>query len=63
MYFSHSFILAVLPFFAAAYAKPPTSGGISISIAKRGNISVAEPSLYAGRVQTSIAYAICDFPS
>ena len=66
MYFSHSFILAVLPFFTAAtsLAKPLTSvtGAISIPISKRGNLSVADASLYASRVQTSIAYAIRDFP-
>jgi hypothetical protein len=61
MYFLHSFILVILPFFTAA-VPPPTSGGISISIAKRGSPSVVGPSLYAGRVQTSIAYAIRDFP-
>ena len=65
MYFLHSLFLATLPFFTAAIplAKPSTSGGISIPIAKRVNFPVAEPSLYAGRVQTSIAYAIPDFPS
>ena len=57
MYFlhSHSFILTIIPFFTAAIllAKPPTS-----PISKRINLPVADPSLYASRIQTSIR----DFP-
>lgn len=64
MFLSHAFILAILPFFTTAVPldEPPrpTSGPISIPISKRGNLPVADPSLYASRVQTSIAYVIRD---
>ncbi|KAF8485660.1 aspartic peptidase domain-containing protein, partial [Russula emetica] len=57
MYFSHSLILVILPFFAAAIplAQPPTCGGTAISIAKHGRHLCADPTLYASWVQTSIA--------
>jgi hypothetical protein len=51
MYFSHYFILVILPFFTAAIplAQPPTSGGIAIPIAKRGRHTRADSTPYASR--------------
>ena len=56
MYLSHSFILAILPFFALAIsvAQPPTSRGIAIPIAKRASLTLGNPSSHAGLVQNSI---------
>jgi hypothetical protein len=64
MYLSRSLIFAILPFFTAAISQtqPPTCGGTAISIAKHER-PYADPTLHASRVQTSIAYAIRDFPS
>ncbi|KAI0299938.1 acid protease [Russula brevipes] len=55
MYFSHSFVLAALPFLAAAIpmAVPPTSRGIAIPIAKRGG--VVGTSKFANAVESSVA--------
>jgi hypothetical protein len=57
MYFSHSFVLAILPFFTAAIplAVPPASRGIAIPITKRANSPLTGPSLIASQVQNSIA--------
>ena len=57
MYFSHSFILAILPFFTAAMplARSPTSRGIAIPIDKRGSGSVNSPSWYGTSVQYSVS--------
>lgn len=56
MYFSHSFILALLPLFAAAIpvARTPTPRGIAIPINKRSNATVNNPTWYANAVQNSI---------
>jgi len=58
MYFSHSLIFALLPFFTAAIPlarPPPTSRGVAISIGKRGGSTINNPSYYANAVQNSIA--------
>jgi hypothetical protein len=55
-YFSHLFVLALLPFFAAAIpqAIPPTSRGIAIPISKRASPNLADPSLFARQALKSI---------
>ena len=56
MYFSHSFVLAILPFLAAAIPMAqPKSRGIAIPISKRLSTPVGSSSLYASRVQSSVA--------
>ena len=72
MYFSHSFVFAVLPFFVAATplaqpsplpAQPLPSRSTAIPLSKRVSPAAAGPSFYASLVQNSVAYAFCDFPS
>ncbi|KAH9988225.1 Asp-domain-containing protein [Russula vinacea] len=64
MYFSHSFVLAILPFFVAATplaqpspppAQPPPSRSTVIPISKRVSPAAANPSFYASLVQNSVA--------
>ena len=56
MYFSHSFILAILPFFTAAIPlAQPRSRGIAIPISKRLSTPVGSSSLYESQVQSSVA--------
>ena len=57
MYFSHSFILAILPFFTVAIplARSPAPRGVAVSIDKRSNLPINNPSWYASSVQNSIA--------
>jgi len=56
MYFSHSFVLAILPFFVAAIplAQPPTSRGIAIPIAKRASSFTNGSSSHVTMVQNSV---------
>jgi cathepsin D len=62
MYFTHSFVLAALPFLAAAIpmAVPPTSRGIAIPIAKRNGGAVGL-SKFANAVESSVAYVFIKF--
>jgi hypothetical protein len=56
MYFSHSFVLVILPFFTAAIPlAQPKSRGIAIPISKRLSPPTGSPSLYASQIQSSIA--------
>lgn len=58
MHFSHSFVLAILPFLTAALpqAQPPASRGIAIPIAKRTNgLPLADPSRFESLNQNTIA--------
>ena len=64
MYWSHFIILAILLFFTAAIPLvQPHTCGIAIPIVKHGRHTHADLTLYVSRVQASIAYAFCDFPS
>ena len=60
MYFSHSSVLAIIPFLVAAISVDPRSirrgdGGVAIPIAKRNEHHDADPSKLSGVVQRSIA--------
>ena len=57
MYFSHFYVLTIIPFFTAAVplAQPPMTRGIAIPIAKRASVPLDDPSLFASLVQNSIA--------
>ncbi|KAH9984826.1 aspartic peptidase domain-containing protein [Russula vinacea] len=64
MYFSHSFVFAVLPFFVAATplaqpspppAQPLPSRSTAIPLSKRVGPAAAGPSFYASLVQNSVA--------
>jgi len=57
MYFSHSSVLAIIPFLVAAISVDPRSirRGVAIPIAKRNEHHGADPSKLSGVVQRSIA--------
>ena len=57
MYFSHFYVLTIIPFFTAAVplAQPFTTRGIAIPIAKRASVPLDDPSLFASLVQNLIA--------
>ena len=68
MYFSRSFVLAILPFVTAIppqfpLVRPSASHGIAIPLAKHVSTSANGLSFGASEVQNSVAYALCDPPS
>ena len=59
MLFSHSFVLAILPFLTAAIpvAQPPTSRGIAIPVTKRASVGTSPngTTLFATHAKNSVA--------